>query len=298
MVRTRRAVEDFIFRGEKTGLTQVAFLTDIKLSSYQPRHYFDEAKLEELSQTVKEHGILEPLLVRQLPQQNQYELIAGGRRYRAAQRAGLIEVPIVVLELSEEQALEVAILENLQREDLNPIEETEGILNLLAMRLNLSVEKVPPLLHQIQKQVRGRAANNVIGSETIEKVQAIFNSLGLMEIDSLINNRLPLLNLPEDVLDSLRAGKLAYTKAKFLARVEDKQLRLRLIAEAIEQNLSLSQLKKRIEESQPQRKPTTLAEQMKDTWKRFQKAKLWDNPKKKKKVEKLIAQMEQLLTEK
>ncbi len=191
MGRTRKSVEDFIFRGEKTGTVQVAFLTDIKLPDYQPRQYFDETKLEELAQTIKAHGVLEPLLVRVLPSQNQYELVAGGRRYRAAKLAGLTEVPVIVLKLSDEQALEVAIIENLQREDLNPVEETEGILQLLAKRLKIKTSEVSPLLHQLQKQVRGRAANNVIGSETIEQIQAIFESLGLMELDSFIGNRLP-----------------------------------------------------------------------------------------------------------
>jgi ParB family chromosome partitioning protein len=98
---------------------------------------FDEASLEELVTTVKEHGVLEPLLVRPTQKANQYELVAGGRRYRAAQRADLTEVPVIVLSLTDSQALEVALIENLQREDLNPLEETLGILNLLAIKLSI-----------------------------------------------------------------------------------------------------------------------------------------------------------------
>ncbi len=240
MARTRKSVEDFIFRGEKTDSVQVAFLTDIKLPDYQPRQYFDEKKLEELAQTIKAHGVLEPLLVRQLPRKNQYELVAGGRRYRAAKRAGLTEVPVIVRELNEEQALEIAIIENLQREDLNPVEETEGILHLLSKRLKLPWSEVSPLLHQLQKQVRGRAANNVIGSEKVEQVQGVFESLGLMEFDSFISNRLPLLNLPEDILEALRAGKIEYTKAKAIASVKDEAARTELLENAIANSLSLT----------------------------------------------------------
>ncbi len=298
MGRTRKSVEDFIFRGEKTGTVQVAFLTDIKLPDYQPRQYFDETKLEELAQTIKAHGVLEPLLVRALPSQNQYELVAGGRRYRAAKLAGLTEVPVIVLKLSDEQALEVAIIENLQREDLNPVEETEGILQLLAKRLKIKTSEVSPLLHQLQKQVRGRAANNVIGSETIEQIQAIFESLGLMELDSFIGNRLPLLNLPEDVLKALRSGKIEYTKAKAIARVKDEAARKQLLEDAIANSLSLSQIRSLIKESKPAKQQEELRSRFDNTYKQVKKAKnLWSNAKKRKQLESLLARLEKLIDE-
>ena len=298
MGRTRKSVEDFIFRGEKTGTVQVAFLTDIKLPDYQPRQYFDETKLEELAQTIKAHGVLEPLLVRALPSQNQYELVAGGRRYRAAKLAGLTEVPVIVLKLSDEQALEVAIIENLQREDLNPVEETEGILQLLAKRLKIKTSEVSPLLHQLQKQVRGRAANNVIGSETIEQIQAIFESLGLMELDSFIGNRLPLLNLPEDVLEALRSGKIEYTKAKAIASVKDEAARKQLLEDAIANSLSLSQIRSLIKESKPAKQQEELRSRFDNTYKQVKKAKnLWSNAKKRKQLESLLARLEKLIDE-
>ncbi len=123
-------------------------LAQIKLSPTQPRRYFDPDKLEQLTQSVKEHGILEPLLVRSLPDKK-YELVAGERRYRAATAAGLTEVPVVVKELTDFDALQLALIENLQREDLNPVEETEGILQLLAMMLDSEREGVISLLNHI-----------------------------------------------------------------------------------------------------------------------------------------------------
>jgi ParB family chromosome partitioning protein len=296
MAKTRKPVEDFIFKGEKTGAVQVAFLTDIKLPLFQPRQYFDEAKLKELAQTIKTHGVLEPLLVRQLPRQNQYELVAGGRRYRAATLAGLTEVPVIVLELSDEQALEVAIIENLQREDLNPVEETEGILHLLAQRLKTPVTEVSPLLHQIQKQLRGRSANNVIGSEKIESIQSVFESLGLMELDSFIGNRLPLLNLPEDILEALRQGQIEYTKAKAIAQVKDEAARAELLKEAIANSLSLSQIKEQVNTVKPVKKKEDLQNRFDVTYKQAKKSKqLWQDPKKRKKLESLLAQLEKLI---
>ena len=296
MGRARKPVEDFIFRGEKTGAVQVVFLTDLKLPAYQPRQYFDEAKLKELAQTIKNHGVLEPLLVRQLPRQNQYELVAGGRRYRAASLAGLTEVPVIVLELNDEQALEVAIVENLQREDLNPVEETEGILHLLAQRLKIPVPEVSPLLHQIQKQLRGRAANNVIGLETIEQIQAVFESLGLMELDSFIGNRLPLLNLPEDILEALRNGQIEYTKAKAIARVKDEAARAELLKEVLANSLSLSQIKERVNAVKPVKEKEELRSRVDTTYKQLKKSKqLWQDPKKRKKLESLLSQLEKLI---
>ena len=298
MARTRKPVEDFIFRGEreKTGTVQVAFLTDIKLPDYQPRQYFDETKLEELAQTIKQYGVLEPLLVRKLPRKNQYELVAGGRRYRAAKKVGLTEVPVIVRELSDEQALEIAIIENLQREDLNPVEETESILQLLAKRLKIKPSEVSPLLHQLQKQVRGRSANNVIGSSKVESIQGFFESLGLMELDSFISNRLPLLNLPEDILLALRSGQIEYTKAKAIARVKDEETRKQLLENAIANSLSLSQIKEKIKESNPVKKKEDLQNRFDVTYKQAKKAKqLWLDPKKRKKLASLLSQLEKLI---
>ena len=298
MARTRKPVEDFIFRGEKTVAVQVAFLTDIKLPDYQPRQYFDETKLAELAQTIKKHGVLEPLLVRKLPSQNQYELVAGGRRYRAAKLAGLTEVPVIVRELSDEQAIEIAIIENLQREDLNPVEETESILKLLAKRLKIETQEVSPLLHQLQKQVRGRSANNVIGSKQVESIQGVFESLGLMELDSFISNRLPLLNLPEDILKTLRAGKIEYTKAKAIARVKDEETRTQLLSEAIASSLSLSQIRELVKAEQTQQQQSELKTRFDTTIKQAKKAKkLWSDAKKQKRLESLLAKLEKLIAE-
>jgi ParB family transcriptional regulator, chromosome partitioning protein len=298
VAKTRKPVEDFIFRGEKTGAVQVAFLTDIKLPDYQPRQYFDESKLEELAQTIKQHGVLEPLLVRKLANHNQYELVAGGRRYRAASKAGLTEVPVIVRELSNEQAIEIAIIENLQREDLNPVEETEGIINLLAKRLNIRTEEVSPLLHQLQKQLRGRSANNVIGSSKIELIQSVFDSLGLMELDSFISNRLPLLNLPKDILEALRAGKIEYTKAKAIARMADEKTRIQLLEEAIANSLSLSQIRELIKAEQEPKQQSELKTRFDTTYNQAKKAKkLWNDAKKRKQLESLLAKLEKLITD-
>ena len=109
--------------------TNKAFIKDLIPNKDQPRTTFDESALEELASSIRAKGVLQPLLVR--AKGKKYEIIAGERRYRAAQLAGLEEVPIIVREFSDQETLEIALIENLQREDLNPLEEARGYKNLL-----------------------------------------------------------------------------------------------------------------------------------------------------------------------
>ena len=115
------------------------FTDDIVTSPWQPRNIFDKDALEELVLSVKEHGVLQPLVVRKV--NDKYELIAGERRWRAAKAALLEKVPIILIEVDDKKALEIALVENLQREDLNPIEEAKGY-SLLKETFNLTQEQV------------------------------------------------------------------------------------------------------------------------------------------------------------
>ena len=232
---------------ESPSAPNMIVIARIRLPAQQPRRYFDPQKMEQLVLSVKEHGILEPLLVRTLDESDFYELVAGERRYRAAKEAGLTDVPAVIRNLTDEQAVQLALIENLQREDLNPIEETEGVLQLLALKLEMSVDEIPKLLYRMQHQAKGKVAHNVMGSSENEAVQAVFASLGTMTWESFVNNRLPLLNLPEDVLEALQQGKIAYTKAQTIARVKNEEQRRDLLKEAITQDLSLAQIKERVD---------------------------------------------------
>ncbi len=105
-------------------------LNEIVPNRDQPRKTFDEASIEELAQSIKQHGVLQPLLVRPIPSGG-YQLVAGERRWRACRIAGLTKVPVVIKELTDTETMEIAIIENLQREDLNPIEEAEGLQALI-----------------------------------------------------------------------------------------------------------------------------------------------------------------------
>lgn len=284
-------------REETNAAAVLVPITSIRLPKQQPRRYFDPDKLEQLTSSVRNFGILEPLLVRRL-HLDKYELVAGERRYRAAQKAGLTEIPVVIRELTDEEALQLALIENLQREDLNPVEETEAILQLLATQLGSNVEEIPPLLYRMQNEEKGKVTQNVLGNEEAELILTVFDSLGLMSWQSFVSSRLPLLNLPDDVLDALRIGQIAYTKAQAIARVKDTQQRQALLNDAIAQNLSLKEITQRIKQlKQPTAKPPSLKNRFQETLGRLQKAKFWNNPKKHKKLERLLLQMEALLDE-
>ena len=109
------------------GIVQKALIGDIARNKYQPRTIFNESKLEELSQSIKKNGIIQPIAVRKNNSSSEpYEIVAGERRWLAAQKAGLHEVPITILDLNDSETLEVAIVENIQREDLNIVEEAKG----------------------------------------------------------------------------------------------------------------------------------------------------------------------------
>jgi ParB family transcriptional regulator, chromosome partitioning protein len=160
----------------------------LKANPRNPRKAFTEAELDDLVNSVREKGVVQPIIVRPAPgHQGSFEIIAGERRWRAAQRAGLHEVPIVVLEVSDREALELAIIENVQRADLNAIEEAAGYEALIASH--------------------GYSQNDL--SKIIGKSR------------SHIANTMRLLKLPEDVREKVRTGSLTAGHARALLGVDD-----------------------------------------------------------------------------
>jgi ParB family chromosome partitioning protein len=284
----------------KSSLPSVVFLEQIVLPKSQPRRYFDSEKLERLTQSVTEHGILEPLLIRPLANA-QYELVAGERRYRAAVAAQLNSVPVVVKELDDTQALQLSLQENLQREDLNPVEETEGILQLIAIRENIAIDEVISRLYRMYNEIKGNVNSsnpNVRVNEFEHSVKAIFDSLGRMNWESFVKNKLPLLKLAEDVLEALRSGQIEYTKAKAIARLTDKETRKQLLEDAIVSSLSLSQIRELIKAEQVPKQQSELKTRFDTTYKQAKKAKkLWSDAKKRKQLESLLAKLEKLIAE-
>lgn len=273
-------------------------LAAIQPQSKQPRRYFDPQALLELISSVKQHGLLQPLLVRPRPSGG-YELVAGERRYRAAQELGLTQIPVYIRDLNDQDAFQLALIENLQREDLNPLEETESILQLLSVELETSVEAVITQLYRRENEAKGKVTRNVTGKKIIASIEKVFDSVGKMNWQSFVRNRLPLLNLPQEILTALRSGKIAYTKALVIAKVKDEQARGSLLAETIEDNLSLSKIKERIAqlESKEEKASDSIPFRLKTAYQKVKKSKVWENPQKRKQLEKLLSQLEALTSE-
>ncbi|MER3482404.1 MAG: chromosome partitioning protein ParB [Meiothermus sp.] len=140
----------------------------IKPNPDQPRRIFDQTALDELSASIKEKGLLQPLLVR--PKGDMYELIAGERRFRASQQAGLREVPVVIRDISEREALELALIENLQREDLNPVEEAQGYKRLVDM--GMTQEEVAQAVGKARVTVSNALRLLQLSAEAIKALEA------------------------------------------------------------------------------------------------------------------------------
>ena len=184
-------------------------LNEIEPNKEQPRKTFDEKSLLELANSIERNGVLQPLLVRPMTD-GSYQLVAGERRWRASRMAGLTEVPVVIKEMSDEQAMEIALIENLQREDLNPIEEAEG-LQLLIERYNLTQEEAAARVG------RSRPA---------------------------IANALRLLNLPEKVRTLAKEGKISAGHARALLAFEKEKDMLSTADEIIKKDLSVRDVEK------------------------------------------------------
>ena len=271
----------------------------IKLPSQQPRRYFDPAKMAHLVESVREHGILEPLIVRPIGP-NQYELIAGERRFRAAQALNLTQVPISAREFTDREAQQIALVENLQREDLNPIEETEAILSLLALLLEVEQPDIIAILNQVSNAQKRNLELTENVFRQYEQIENLFQGIGRFTAQSFRSSRLPLLNLPEDVLTALRQGKLEYTKARAIAQIKDEAKRKKLLKQAVTKELSLSAIKKEIavvraEEGEREGNPADFKVRFDDIHRRVKQAKLWDDPKKRRRLEKMMGDLEALL---
>lgn len=273
-------------------------LTAIHVSQQQPRRYFDPGSMAQLIESIRTHGILENLVVMQVSESPKgYKLIAGERRYRAARSIGLAEVPVTIVDLESDRAWEVALVENLQRESLNPLEEVEAILQLLALRLQVSPEQVPSILYRLQHEVRGQVSPHLMSSIRREIIEGVFTQLGSISWESFVSNRLPLLKLPEEIKQVLRTGQIAYTKAIAIARLKDPSRRQALLAEAIASNLTLSQIRCKIRQAKTKEKAPSLAERTETALRRLQQTRVWQNPHKREQLEQLLSQIEALLAE-
>lgn len=210
MARKTESSFDELFFDNNIGSEGVSTLriSEIEPNKNQPRKSFNNETLKQLADSITEHGVLQPLIVRSIAAGN-YMIIAGERRWRAAKMAGLSEIPVIIRDdLSDEQAMQIAMIENLQRENLNPIEEALGYKELID-RFGMTQDKLA--------QVLGKARSSVA------------NSLGLLA-------------LPNGVQELLRNGSLSAGHCKALKKVKDAALMTELAHKAAEGELSVRQV--------------------------------------------------------
>lgn len=199
-------------------------ISEIVTNKDQPRKTFDENALAELADSIIQHGVLQPLLVRPLASGG-YQLVAGERRYRASRMAGLKEVPVVIRELSDVETMEIAIIENLQREDLNPIEEAEG-LQALIDKCGFTQEDI---------------------------------AVSVGKSRPAIANSLRLLKLPQEVRDLTRDGKLSAGHSRALLAFDNEAMIYEVADNIIRNNLTVrdvERLAKMAEKTSPKSKTT------------------------------------------
>lgn len=213
---------------ETEGGTVTLKISEIEPNRTQPRKEFDEQALSELAESISQHGLLQPLLVRPLTLGG-YQIVAGERRYRASRMAGLTEVPVIIKELTDTETMEIALIENLQREDLSPVEEALGYKALIDEH-GFSQEEVAKSVGKSRPAVA---------------------------------NALRLLKLPDNIMEYLKDGKISAGHARALLMLENEELMTELADEIVAKDLSVRQVEKICKkkptvqkEEKPEKKPS------------------------------------------
>ena len=192
-------------------------LDQIRTNPYQPREDFDQQSLEELTQSIKEKGVIQPILVRR--RGDNYELIAGERRFRAAKLLNINELPAMVKDVDDAGSLEISLIENIQRQALNPIEEARAFQYLID-KFAVTQEKI----------------SEVIGKSRVS-----------------VTNTLRLLKLPKEIQEAIKQGKISFSHGRALLEIGDPHQQLRLAQQVVARDLSVRELENLIKTQRPKR---------------------------------------------
>ncbi len=200
-------LEDTIVKEERNNATEIE-LSQIRSNPYQPRKVFDEEALNELADSIKVYGVVEPVILKKSVKG--YEIVAGERRCKASKIAGLTTVPAIIKDFTDEEMMEIALLENIQREDLNPVDTAISISNILQVK-----------------------------DMTQEEFSKKFG-----KSRSYITNLLGLLNLPKSVQELVKNGKLSMSHARCLSKIDDEEKVINLANKIIKDNLNVRDIEK------------------------------------------------------
>lgn len=194
--------------GAEGGDTHTLRISEIEPNRKQPRQYFDEAAITELADSIRQHGLIQPIVVR--PMEEGYQIVAGERRWRACRMLGMSEVPVVIKEFSDEETAQIALIENIQRQDLNPVEEA--------------------------------AAYRALMDEYGMTQEALSKAVGKSR--SAIANSVRLLNLPDEIVEMLKKGKLSAGQAKAIASADSEENMLEIAKLAADGKITVRGIEK------------------------------------------------------
>lgn len=278
----------------------------------QPRKYFPTSHIEGLARSIKERGLDYPLTVRPSKEvSGKYEVIKGECRFRASRMAGKTSLPSKIQDLDDQEALDAALDENLNREDLNPIEELDGILKRLSFRLDKPVDSVASLLYEMKNQwekLGGNVRENVFpNGDEHQTILSVFDSYG-KNWYSFTCSRLKLRKLPSDVYEAIAAGKIEYTKGLKFKAIRDEFSRQEMMEQAIGEGWTVREIGEKIQAMLSSRASETRDDEspskplppktLNETYLKLKKAKPWKTDVKKwQKIEAYLNKIDQLLTE-
>lgn len=211
---------------ESNGNVEEINLSEIRSNPYQPRKTFNEESLNELATSIKQYGIVEPIIVKKSIKG--YELIAGERRCKAAKIAGLTKVPAIIKDFNDQEMMEIALIENIQREDLNPIDEANSVANIIKLR-----------------------------GMTQEEFATTFG-----KSRSYVTNLLGLLNLPKDVQNKLINKEISMSHARVLSKIDDEEKVIILADKVIKEKMNVRDLERYVTANNDlvKRKPINIAQ--------------------------------------
>ena len=212
------------------------------------RHYYDPSELEKWAKNdIEPNGIRSALWVRPHPSvPGNYELVAGLRRWKAAEILNLETVPAKVFEWDDQTAFQAAVSENANRRGFSALEDLDNTLRLLEISLGYEEEEILGLLYRMNNASKNRVNREILSSREAKLIEQVFNSFGLITWKSFVATRLPLLKKPKDILTKIRTGEIEYTKGIIIASLKTEKDREELLSEAIRESLSVTQIKERV----------------------------------------------------
>ncbi|WP_375467091.1 ParB/RepB/Spo0J family partition protein [uncultured Nostoc sp.] len=266
------------------------------------RYYYDQDELKAWAlNDLKPNGIYSPLWVRPLSNAlpDEYELVAGKRRYHGSEFAEIDPLPVRIFNWNNLEAFKASLAENKNRRDFSALEDLDGTLKLLSLAIEGTVEEAISLLYQLDNLKRRSGLKNVLEHPKFDTIQVVFGFCGGITWESFVKTRLPLLKKPQEILEAIRQGKIEYTKGLEIAKINNSGIRQELLWEAIANNLSLAEIKKRLKVIKPSSE-NPIQTRLDSAYKQFKKSlkNIEKDPKQLQEAESLLLKIEEFLQQK